>query len=1036
MLGQSDGDSEIAFPSGIEDLIPNGSELPPSIYMFDEDGQLRLIPRGTYRIHELGKQSSTLTVSRRFQFESIEIKGKASATYAELNFVLRIRSSENSISDLVSIPLELANFHRTEPLIVSGLESHQLTYDEVNKSYLLTGRVSNQDIVIRGTGMIRVNVNEASRSIDFRLPRAPVEIELTVDDGSAIGEVVADSEVGDIAHEPERVSSKRSVLRFSTAGGFFSTKWGSAPEEPSELQSLEVEGDWKINWEESTVDLTLNIRSLSGNISPFTLSVPGQYSLSNTVEITKIEQEAGLDSKFNKYLVTPLKEPRARINFQIDYPRLAYDSGNPFELEGILVEGSIQETGRVTIRTSRDNRLRWLAGAFVTPSTTALPAGDSLQNRVHEFRYSRGNFRLPVWVDAKSKQVRLRTNYDAIIDRNVIELKLLLDLAGTAVTGQSLAIGMEGWALAATEDLDELDAIGLEITDDTIKLEVDDLLSGLPYVQEDSRQLEIQLVRERGLQDDRVVMFPLPRITPANQDAINFVQIPGLARVSEASGAELIFDAKSSVGVAQSESTDEFQVVEPARRVELVHRVLAVESEVKTSVSLSLDTTQRPFRLTERIAFEFFNGSMSSLPVEISDPDKWRGESGDVPVSISGSSELGFSLAFAPLPPGRHELTLVREVAEPFEKIGLCIPSNSEIGPGANIPFTIFPDGNRLESGVGLSDGEGVVLGEDGTIQFAVAFSQVSEIDTLHVERLWMQTMIDPTQRRERILATVVGAADQLVMRCDHWNRVENSLAIVNGQQERNHEIVDGELRLPLEGEQVRTVVEIWVWTTREGPYDRLFERINSEIEVPHSVGEAYWQLVVPSQQHLVLADLLAGRAMNWEWDGFFLKRKDVFSTQQLESRFGASRIEQIGNANTYLFYSHLGNESVTVTLALRPTIWMLTGGIILILTSSLVYIPRLRRPLVLILFGSLILSLAAFAPDLAVIVGQVGVIALLFTAVLLLLRRALSTSRTSVFQSTPIPEGSTKSMPAPTIVPSTHTIDSLPVDSSVEAQL
>ncbi|MEZ6090854.1 MAG: hypothetical protein R3C05_23100 [Pirellulaceae bacterium] len=475
------------------------------------------------------------------------------------------------------------------------------------------------------------------------------------------------------------------------------------------------------------------------------------------------------------------------------------------------------------------------------------------------------------------------------------------------------------------------------------------------------------------------------------------------------------------------------------------------------SVELNVD---EQCLLDQRFSIEFSKGTLASIPLvnPFGDAKNVAGTIQGKPIFVKTNPDGGDEIRFDPLPPGTYELQLtqtfpfpsgdkddnqaVSEDAASGETLvdgvtvalPICLPAELAGGGEFEVPVNVKSETWALASDESTDEPTQTLKVVPGKRpEVSLVRRRQNEQSSLFVDRVWIQSMIGSTVRRERVLMRLQGTAKSVQLRSPFWNDDVQVRASVDGGELQDVAIVDNRVEISLPEEQTNALVEVWVWERNIEP-SAAIDSVRPHVQVAAPYGECYWQLVLPSGQHLVHAALESGRAMQWQWRWAFLVRKPILSTTELERLFRTTTSESLPPSNTYLFIpSDLKNLNTTV--AKRSTIWLFVGGITLIVSSAIVYLRSLRNPVTFLMLAFLLAGLAVTMPDLAVVFGQVSVIALLLTMVLLAIRYAMAGwPQTSVFDTPLSRDGSTRSIPNRPTIGSTKSLEPRRVSASVEA--
>lgn len=166
-----------------------------------------------------------------------------------------------------------------------------------------------------------------------------------------------------------------------------------------------------------------------------------------------------------------------------------------------------------------------------------------------------------------------------------------------------------------------------------------------------------------------------------------------------------------------------------------------------------------------------------------------------------------------------------------------------------------------------------------------------------------------------------------------------------------------------------------------------------AQFDMPRLTGPAvvhrlYWQLLLPSQMHLLDDPPGWLSEQRWAWHGAAFARQCVLDQGQLEEWVGASRSPALPRTvNAYLFSAFSAPSQAKAPVASRSWLILSASGLTLALGLAVLYWPRLRRPWVLLSAGLLLAGGSLLRPDAAILIGQ----AALAGAVLVLVAAWLS---------------------------------------------
>ncbi|MGA2255473.1 MAG: hypothetical protein ABSG53_12480, partial [Thermoguttaceae bacterium] len=162
-------------------------------------------------------------------------------------------------------------------------------------------------------------------------------------------------------------------------------------------------------------------------------------------------------------------------------------------------------------------------------------------------------------------------------------------------------------------------------------------------------------------------------------------------------------------------------------------------------------------------------------------------------------------------------------------------------------------------------------------------------------------------------------------------------------------------------------------------------------------IRRAYWQLLLPPEEHLVVppGDLTGEFA--WGWNSFYFGRQPVLDQADLDAWVG---LRHPGNTpvpagmNNYLFSSLGRFGPCQIVTAGRSTIVFISSGIALLAGLLLIYVRAARHPVALLAATAILAGLTATYPELALIAAQASAIGLALTLFAAFLRQLTTGSR------------------------------------------
>ena len=175
-------------------------------------------------------------------------------------------------------------------------------------------------------------------------------------------------------------------------------------------------------------------------------------------------------------------------------------------------------------------------------------------------------------------------------------------------------------------------------------------------------------------------------------------------------------------------------------------------------------------------------------------------------------------------------------------------------------------------------------------------------------------------------------------------------------------------------------------------------------------VRRAYWQLLLPPEEHLIVSPRELTGEFAWGWNRFYFGRQPVLSQADLEKWVGLRNPGSTpapAGMNTYLFSSLGRIGPCEIVTAGRSTIVFVSSGIALLAGLLLIYVRAARHPVVLLAATAILAGLTAIYPELALMAAQASAVGLALVLLAVFLRQLTAGSRQP-----PLPEVSSAVAP------------------------
>ncbi len=166
-------------------------------------------------------------------------------------------------------------------------------------------------------------------------------------------------------------------------------------------------------------------------------------------------------------------------------------------------------------------------------------------------------------------------------------------------------------------------------------------------------------------------------------------------------------------------------------------------------------------------------------------------------------------------------------------------------------------------------------------------------------------------------------------------------------------------------------------------------------------LGRAYWQIVLPSDEHLLWAPLNAAPAYAWRWYGAHWGRAPLMRHEALCKWIGVadSLSAPPPAANVYLFSSTEPPATLRFTALRRIWIVGAASAGAFVLGLLMIYVRALRGRGALLAAALLLLAVAILYPEPALVIAQSASLGVGLVLLTVLLRRLLSRGRVELVQ-------------------------------------
>ena len=1078
----------------------DASGLPIRAFMFlSESDNVVLMPGLSWEeFDRLSNPDSVVDSNQQlFSFQSLVVKGEVEAERFEGEVSLNILVAPSQ-GQWIRIPLQMGNFHRLKPPDVTGIENYFMTLTSDGSGHLLLVKTDQQqEVKLRMEVSARVVASTVAKTLDFKLPGAPSRVDLTVGAEGVEGEIVGR---GDEVLQKKVVQTKGTNFQIESGGGNYSLRWGSSSRTKDETALLEVESRINVRWDSPQdpliADFLLTVENVRGSIDSFQLRLPpGAVVLDSlrlgdsgrTIDLGEPVQ--GRDEELRDVII-PEAERGSRIDlsFELQLPNDNASESNPLDFHVAEVVGSLRHKGVIAVETGSDYRLRWLSSPWVDRVIGELGEDAVNSGRTYEFRFERASFELPLYLGEKGRQLRMISNSIIDVYDDAANLDMTISINGQVSKGL-LQFNDAGWQIREIQDSETGELLDLFEDDDRF-LNMRNVGNG------DLSQIrilaELQLNPENG-----DVGFYLPTVTDV--DGAARVQKATLD-IKSTGRSMLVVDLAASVGLTRGivagadvsvakSSTISYQIQTQEKRPKVVGALvdqpprISLASEAAIELSGNQLRTDVAWTVTSSLDLE---GSLYVRIPDVSSPAILN-ENGDAIGSVAqegeneaaptpDDAEDNSGNAQEPVDPileepwvvsvngapaklkyvdgDRYELISERLAMNTMEITWRRVQDlNAAVGDGAVISVPL-PSPGILD--VTIRGSMGVTLRGDQGFDLVSAdrqrqkrldlvtfprdplrlklLSRLTSQEELTVQKTVLRTVVGRNLRHESVYAKVQGGGRfQVGLPSDVAD--VSVQAFIDGKR-RTVRREENTLVVLLPNDRDAHVVDLQVWIEQETAAS--FSNIKPLLRLPFGVGRVYWQIIAPSDGHVLWASPTLGRSMSWRFDRWKLYRQPSHDDVRLLRLVDATSIS-MPPGNRYLY---IGSDlrSFEVVVVSRVVLWVLIGSVVLLAAVVLTNFPKSRHPLTAVVLAVMFGGLLAIAPDAAVLAGQFGIIALVLVVVMIAVRVLVSPAKkgrvfnSSVIAADQVRPPSTRSlMPAMADDPGVTATEALPEPAPTE---
>jgi hypothetical protein len=305
-----------------------------------------------------------------------------------------------------------------------------------------------------------------------------------------------------------------------------------------------------------------------------------------------------------------------------------------------------------------------------------------------------------------------------------------------------------------------------------------------------------------------------------------------------------------------------------------------------------------------------------------------------------------------------------------------------------------------------LSRPVGLNLSADERTSEVMLTIHQEEGDAIVVDRAWIQTCLTDGIWRERAVFRFTSNRKEVVLALPtgvDFRRLRLTLGSGSGESRKPIEIDqlrEGRLLVALpdnSGDQRRWLEARYVYSGAPSRPGRL------SMELPGLEGEVwvrrmYWELVLPHNEHVVVAPEGFTAEYEWGWNGSFWGRRPTMEAWQLEEWSGAERLNDVPESVSRYLFSRPGPVARgELRTANRWLIVLVASSAVLLGGLLLIYVPASRHPAALLAVALVLVGASISYPGPALLASQAAGLGLALALLGALLDRTLGRTRGTV---------------------------------------
>lgn len=296
----------------------------------------------------------------------------------------------------------------------------------------------------------------------------------------------------------------------------------------------------------------------------------------------------------------------------------------------------------------------------------------------------------------------------------------------------------------------------------------------------------------------------------------------------------------------------------------------------------------------------------------------------------------------------------------------------------------------------------------ESVIELEIKGRQQSNSVGVVTKGIWVQTLMNGTDRRDRFVARVSSPTKQISIQLPEQAQLDFRVAIDGRQLSSDLAPYDYSLhqaQISLPDDQVHTV-EVFYTLTEPLSWATSLEIVPAKVVDSTAHEKYFWQLVTPNIFHLGWCPQSLSAEWQWQWDTVSWKRSSDLEQTNLEQQFAAANLPRLPlGTNSYVMSGYDAFPTVNVWILSRFILWLPIGAMAILITTMALNIAAFRTPTSFVFLCAAIIAVALLWPDLSLLLGQTAIASIGLVMLIWITQAAVQTKvrRRSVFTTRPI---------------------------------